>query len=390
MRIDVICPEGPIATRGNRASALRIARLLRERHDVRVAAKLGKRPGDACIALHAGRSADAIVDYAARAPHGRLVVLLTGTDVYGDRAFTADVMRSLRLAWRIVSAQPLAFARIDPDLRDKARAIPKSATVPNAAADAARNATPSECLEVVALSHLRAEKDPLLLARAMDDAPDHRRVLIQLLREEGDAQRLRAALTAAAERWPDDADVRHALALVCLDQHDLGCASAEIEHLDTSGRTLRASILKARKALIRKDNSAARAELAASRALGARDRDFLLASADIHRRLGDLPAAREDLDRAWPLVALDPPFAAHTLAARGRLELELGDPRHAVTAYEQAYAQVAKPVFAASALAAAKKANAPHLADALLKRARGEFPNAPVLAPAAAPPPLHD
>jgi hypothetical protein len=86
MRIDVICPEGPIATRGNRASALRIARLLRERHDVRVAAKLGKRPGDACIALHAGRSAGAIVDYAARAPHGLLVVLLTGTDVYGDRA----------------------------------------------------------------------------------------------------------------------------------------------------------------------------------------------------------------------------------------------------------------------------------------------------------------
>ncbi len=294
------------------------------------------------------------------------------------------VMRWLNRAIR------LAPARGEPHLL-AARTLGAGATAPQAAQEyaLALERMPWD-RNVLMREVVRRVRDPLLLARAIPDAPDHRRVLIQLLREEGDAQRLRAALTAAAERWPDDADVRHALALVCLDQHDLGCASAEIEHLDTSGRTLRASILKARKALIRKDNSAARAELAASRALGARDRDFLLASADIHRRLGDLPAAREDLDRAWPLVALDPPFAAHTLAARGRLELELGDPRHAVTAYEQAYAQVAKPVFAASALAAAKKANAPHLADALLKRARGEFPNAPVLAPAAAPPPLHD
>ncbi|MEY4829084.1 MAG: hypothetical protein RLZZ562_880 [Planctomycetota bacterium] len=201
MRIDVICPEGPIATRGNRASALRIARLLRERHDVRVAAKLGKRPGDACIALHAGRSAGAIVDYAARAPHGRLVVLLTGTDVYGDRALSPDVMRSLQLAWRIVAAQPLAFARIDRDLRDKARAIPKSATVPPAAAEASRSATPSACLEVVALSHLRAEKDPLLLARAMDLLPSTSSLRAVHLGGALDDRSAKAAHAAHSERW---------------------------------------------------------------------------------------------------------------------------------------------------------------------------------------------
>jgi len=290
------------------------------------------------------------------------------------------VMRWLNRAIR------LAPARGEPHLL-AARTLGAGATAPQAAQEYAlalermpwdRNALLREVV--------RRVRDPGLLVRALPDTPEHRRVLIQLLRDEGDPQRLRGALNAAAERWPDDPEVRHALALVCLDQHDLGCASAEIEHLDTSGRTLRAAVLKARKALMHKDHEAARAELAASRALGARDRDFLLASADIHRRLGDLPAAREDLDRAWPLVALDAPFAAHTLALRGRLELELGDPRHAVTAYEQAYAHVAKPAFAASALAAARKANAPQLADALLKRARAEFPDAPILAPAAAPP----
>jgi hypothetical protein len=40
-------------------------------------------------------------------------------------------------------------------------------------------------------------------------------------------------------------------------------------------------------------------------------------------------------------------------------------------------------IAAANALAAAQKASAPQLADALLKRARAEFPSAPVLAPAA-------
>jgi len=230
---------------------------------------------------------------------------------------------------------------------------------------------------------VRRVRDPRLLVRALPDAPEHRRVLVQLLRDDGDPQRLRSTLSEASERWPDDPDLRHALALACLDQRDLGCASAEIDHLDSSGRSLRAAVLKARRALVNKDPMTARAELVAARALGGRDRDFLLAAAEIHRRLGDLAAAREDLDKVWPLVALDPPFAATTLALRGRVELELGDPRHAVTTYEQAYGHVPKPIFAANALAAAQKASAPQLADALLKRARAEFPSAPVLAPAA-------
>lgn len=201
MRIDVICPDGPIATRGNRASALRIANLLRANHEVRVASQPSKRPADACIALHAGRSAAAIQSYAAASPHGRLVVLLTGTDVYGDRAFTEDVQRSLRLAWRIVAAQPLALARLERELRAKARAIPKSATIPGSVTALARSTRPQDVKEVVALSHLRHEKDPLLLARAMKLLPSDCELVARHLGAALDERLADAAAASQNARW---------------------------------------------------------------------------------------------------------------------------------------------------------------------------------------------
>jgi len=355
---------------------------------LRAPAALARLPDAALTAIDAAPAdADAIeaagAEAAAAHPADAWIPLRVATRL--ARCPEPPVPRVMRWLNRAIRLAP---ARGEPHLL-AARALGAGTTAPQAAQEYALALERMPWDRNVLLREVtRRVRDPELLVRALPELPEHRRVLVQLLRDEGDPRRLRGALQAAAERWPDDPEVRHALALVCLEQRDLECATAEIEHLDTGGRTLHAAVLKARRALMHKDHAAARAELAASRALGARDRDFLLASAEIHRRLGDLPAAREDLDRAWPLVALDPPFAAHTLALRGRLELEFGDPRRAVTAYEQAYAHVAKPAFAASALAAARKANAPQLAESLLRRARAEFPDAPVLAPAA--PPSHD
>ena len=218
-------------------------------------------------------------------------------------------------------------------------------------------------------------RDPDLLVRAMPEAPEFRRALTTLLTEGPRPKLARETLLRAVERWPDDADLRYALGLLCVEARDLSCVTDEIDALEQSGHTLRAAILEARSALVEGDREAARAVLVGAFALGARDREFLLAAVDLNRRLGDLVAARAHLDAAWPLVALDAPAAAQALALRGRVELELGDPRHAVTAFAQAYDHLPKPVFARGAVEAARRAGDDTLAASTVARARADFPD---------------
>jgi glycosyltransferase involved in cell wall biosynthesis len=102
---------------------------------------------------------------------GRLVVFLTGTDIYGPKGHEKTLHASLRAAWRILANQPLAIERIPRSLRWKFRFVPKSTSLPNRAVRFAARHKPEDSRTVVALAHLRDEKDPLLLADAMDRMP---------------------------------------------------------------------------------------------------------------------------------------------------------------------------------------------------------------------------
>lgn len=210
VRIAIVHPHGSVASRGNRTTAVRIADLLRPRHDVVVATRVRGRP-DALIALHAGRSAEAVAACAARAPDCRLVVLLTGTDVYGQRAFSADVHRSLDLAWRVVVAQPRTLDRLPAAVRPKTRCIGKSVDLPAAALAAMRPAVDSRT--VLALAHLRAEKDPLLLAAAMDRLPTSSSLVAEHCGAALDPAFARHAEEANGPRWRWLGEVSHARAL---------------------------------------------------------------------------------------------------------------------------------------------------------------------------------
>lgn len=212
MRIQIVHPKGQVGSRGNRATARRIGALLRRRHDVTISTSLRGRP-DALLALHAGRSAESIEACAAADPTCRLVVVLTGTDVYGERAFTQDVRRSLGLAWRIVAAQPRALGLLPAAARKKARCIGKSVVLPTAATALAARSRPESSAILVALAHLRAEKDPMLLPAAMALLPRGSLLVAEHHGAILDPVFAQLARTASGTRWRWVGETPHARAL---------------------------------------------------------------------------------------------------------------------------------------------------------------------------------
>ena len=144
--------------------------------------------GDLLIALHARRSADAIERWRAARPAAPLALVLTGTDLYRD--LERDDLRarhSLECASRVVVLQAAALDRLDALTRAKAVVIVQSAR-------ALRAARGPDDPEFVAVGHLRAEKDPETLMRA-----------VRLLAKEGHAPRIDHVGGALDDRLADAA-----------------------------------------------------------------------------------------------------------------------------------------------------------------------------------------
>jgi len=114
---------------------------------------------DVLIALHARRSAAAIARWRERHVDAPLVVVLTGTDLYRDLDLDAGARHSLECASRIVVLQEAGLARLDAAGRAKAVVIVQSAP-------ALRLARAPGDADLVAVGHLREEKDPATLYRA--------------------------------------------------------------------------------------------------------------------------------------------------------------------------------------------------------------------------------
>lgn len=201
VRIDVVCQNFAGHNTGNRTSAQRIAAILQRDHEVHLGDGLREGTADACIALHAGRSHDAIAEFHRRSQGGRLVVVLTGTDLYGEQALGDAVRASLRLAWRIAVSQPNAMDALPSEFRSKARIVGKSAMVPDTALQVARSSPAADSSEVVALAHLRTLKDPLLLPAAMALLPPHSKLTAVHLGASLDEVLAGEAERSKSERW---------------------------------------------------------------------------------------------------------------------------------------------------------------------------------------------
>lgn len=191
MKIAIVTPAAPGSRHGNRNTAVRWARLLRDLgHRVEIQVSWNGMPADVMIALHARRSHDSARRFAGACPGLPLVVVLTGTDLYRDIRIDEDARESLRLATRLVVLQEMGVAELPAALRAKTRVVYQSAR--SVAAPAPR----PRCFEVVVSGHLRAEKDPFRCAAALGRLPEASRIAVTHI---GGA--LEPAMAREAQGW---------------------------------------------------------------------------------------------------------------------------------------------------------------------------------------------
>src|ERR1700694_5646603 len=161
----IVTPGTRDANNGNWRTAVRWAELLRDRYRIIVQTVWDGTEADALIALHARRSAASIADFRSRGRGRGLAVVLTGTDLYRDLPGSAEAVRSLDAADHIVVLQEDAPRLLSAPWRRKTRVIFQSASM------LARRRKPDGRLSCVMGRHLREEKDPGTLFRALARIP---------------------------------------------------------------------------------------------------------------------------------------------------------------------------------------------------------------------------
>lgn len=198
MKIAVVTPADLKAKNGNRNTAVRWARLLRQcGHRVSVMRAWDRKPYDSMLALHARRSADSIQQFAEIFPERALIVALTGTDLYRDIRFDAEAQRSMQLATRMIVLQEKGLDELREDLRRKTRVVYQSARAVKAPTRNPRK------FEVAVIGHLREEKDPFCTARALEKVNGNSNIRVTHL-----GRALDDALAAEALRRMGDARYR--------------------------------------------------------------------------------------------------------------------------------------------------------------------------------------
>ncbi|MBT2321575.1 TIGR04348 family glycosyltransferase [Variovorax paradoxus] len=160
----IVSPALAEANNGNWRTASRWQQFLSAVAEVGIGRSWEGAPCDAMIALHARRSADSIARLHAARPECPIALILTGTDVYRDIDDNREAQHSLQCASQLVVLQPDALDRLDAGARTKTRVILQSAS-------RMRLRNTARGLELVAVGHLRDEKDPLTLMAAARRLP---------------------------------------------------------------------------------------------------------------------------------------------------------------------------------------------------------------------------
>ena len=161
----LVTPAPPRSRKGNRVTALRWARILRDLgRRVRVLQEYRGERCDLLIALHALHSAPSVERYRSAHPDAPLVLALTGTDLYGAIRTHPEARRALDLATRLIVLQPLGVAELPHRVRERARVIYQSVPAPRNTDG--RGAARHDRFEVCVLGHLRPVKDPFRTALA--------------------------------------------------------------------------------------------------------------------------------------------------------------------------------------------------------------------------------
>jgi hypothetical protein len=191
MRIGIITPAPPRSRYGNRVTALRWARILKDLgHRAIVSQAYECGAYDLLIALHARRSSPSINRFHQEHADIPIIVALTGTDLYRDLQKSHRARQSLEIATRLIVLQPMGIDELPPHLRSKTRVIYQSvAALPQATnhhrklrvdkplsgPDISRS---RQTFDVCVIGHLRLVKDPFRTARAVRLLPPSSRIRV--------------------------------------------------------------------------------------------------------------------------------------------------------------------------------------------------------------------
>ena len=174
MKITIVTPAGKGERSGNRATAVRWARVMRNLgHRVDITTDYEDGRPDLLLAIHAWRSAAAIERYRERHPDAPLIVCLAGTDIYQfQHSHPAETRRSMMLADALVGLHDLVSRSIPRAVHRKLHIIRQSAPPLRRAKPAKRH------FDVVVAGHLREVKDPFRAALAARALPDASRIRV--------------------------------------------------------------------------------------------------------------------------------------------------------------------------------------------------------------------
>ncbi|NDA85210.1 MAG: TIGR04348 family glycosyltransferase [Burkholderiaceae bacterium] len=175
-RIEIVTPAPPGSLHGNRVTAKRWQGFLRQLgYRVPITESWSGKDADLLIALHAYRSHASIDAFKLAYPNRPLILILTGTDLYRDMANHPEVHKSMALADALVVLQAEALQIIPTKWRHKTTVIHQS--VPQIP----KQQKPKGQFSVSVIGHLRPEKDPFCIIRALPYLRSDSQITIQHL-----------------------------------------------------------------------------------------------------------------------------------------------------------------------------------------------------------------
>jgi putative glycosyltransferase (TIGR04348 family) len=174
MKIRLITPAAAHSRKGNRVTALRWARLLRQLgHRVVIDERYAGGGCDLLVALHARRSYESAARFQRQHPDLPLIVALTGTDLYHDIRSNCQAQEALEMATRLILLQPRGLLELPEHLRARARVIYQSVERPRRFPPKAKHS-----FDVCVVGHLRPVKDPFRTALAARRLPAASRIRV--------------------------------------------------------------------------------------------------------------------------------------------------------------------------------------------------------------------
>ena len=171
MKVCISSPYSLAEPKGNSVTAQRIAGLLRSRGiDARASHGFDGGAADLLVSLHAVKGANAVQEYRRAYPRGKVLVLITGTDIYQSLpAGSEEGEFCLQEAAAIVVPFGRMIGHLAPKWRSKAVVVPSSLEPLNVCASPRKSP-----FVISVIGHLRDVKRPFLTIEAISRHPEWR------------------------------------------------------------------------------------------------------------------------------------------------------------------------------------------------------------------------